>query len=312
MKTPDRRPAVLEGSKAIPASRDRFQSRLLVLAGVPLLCWVGWRALGYASSAGRAAHTFLISACAVSSLFGLAAWRLHAATAGAAACGALICFDITILSGRRGSGSVLSSGLTPLILLFLLTHAATRFRRDRKRTSVSSHEEKQGRNAAQVIANLGVAAVAAAQYCWIFHGVPRSVAAITIFPALQIPMLSALAEATADTLSSEIGQAVGGRSFLVLHWRRVTPGTDGAISAAGTLAGVGGAAIIALVAATTMGIGFPGISDIVLAATAGLFFDSLLGATLERAGWIGNDMVNFASTLFSAALAYLLQLGMFG
>ena len=177
---------------------------------------------------------------------------------------------------------------------------------------MSSHEEKQGRNAAQVIANLGVAAVAAAQYCWIFHGVPRSVAAITIFPALQIPMLSALAEATADTLSSEIGQAVGGRPFLVLHWRRVTPGTDGAISAAGTLAGVGGAAIIALVAATTMGIGFPGISDIVLAATAGLFFDSLLGATLERAGWIGNDMVNFASTLFSAALAYLLQLGMFG
>jgi uncharacterized membrane protein len=42
---------------------------------------------------------------------------------------------------------------------------------------------------------------------------------------------------------------------------------------------------------------------VVLAGAAGLFFDSLLGATLERRGWLGNDLVNFASTLFAAALA---------
>jgi uncharacterized membrane protein len=35
----------------------------------------------------------------------------------------------------------------------------------------------------------------------------------------------------------------------------------------------------------------------------GLFFDSLLGATVERRGWIGNDLVNFVSTLVAALIA---------
>jgi uncharacterized membrane protein len=38
----------------------------------------------------------------------------------------------------------------------------------------------------------------------------------------------------------------------------------------------------------------------------GLFFDSLLGATLERRGWLNNDAVNFLSTASAAALALLL------
>ena len=41
-----------------------------------------------------------------------------------------------------------------------------------------------------------------------------------------------------------------------------------------------------------------------LAGCAGLFFDSLLGATVERRGWLGNDLVNFASTVFAAVVAY--------
>jgi uncharacterized membrane protein len=39
------------------------------------------------------------------------------------------------------------------------------------------------------------------------------------------------------------------------------------------------------------------------AGVLGLFFDSLLGATVERKGWFGNDLVNFASTAFAAAIA---------
>jgi uncharacterized membrane protein len=35
----------------------------------------------------------------------------------------------------------------------------------------------------------------------------------------------------------------------------------------------------------------------------GLFFDSLLGATLERRGWLNNDAVNFLSTASAAGFA---------
>ncbi len=42
---------------------------------------------------------------------------------------------------------------------------------------------------------------------------------------------------------------------------------------------------------------------VLCAAFFGTVVDSLLGATLERPGRLGNNSVNFSSTAFSAALA---------
>jgi uncharacterized membrane protein len=42
----------------------------------------------------------------------------------------------------------------------------------------------------------------------------------------------------------------------------------------------------------------------------GLFFDSLLGATLERRGWLNNDGVNFLSTVSAACFALSLLAGL--
>jgi uncharacterized protein (TIGR00297 family) len=262
-------------------------------------------------TAAHSGSVYLSLAIAVSAFLGLAAWRLEAATMAAAACGALICFDITVLSGRPDGGSVFHSGLTPLIVLFVLTHAATHFRRSLKLAPGLEQDEKHGRNTAQIIVNLGAAAVATLQYYSIFRGVPHTQTDNDAFRMLQIPMLSALAEATADTVSSEIGQAAGGMPFLLTNLRRVAPGTDGAVSAVGTLAGIAAAVAVAISAKPAIGVGAVGIIQVVLAATAGLFFDSLLGATLERRGWIGNDTVNFASTWFSVAVACLLDPAVF-
>jgi uncharacterized protein (TIGR00297 family) len=115
-----------------------------------------------------------------------------------------------------------------------------------------------------------------------------------------------MAEAAADTGSSESGQVFGGRPRMITSLRSVDPGTDGGITFTGSLAGVASAAIV-----TGLGV-FAVHPDVrfFLIATAGsvfgLFFDSLLGATLERKGWLNNDAVNFLSTISAATFALVL------
>jgi uncharacterized protein (TIGR00297 family) len=93
---------------------------------------------------------------------------------------------------------------------------------------------------------------------------------------------------------------------MVTTRRRVPPGTDGAISLAGTLAGLGGAVLVTMVATLTLGLGISDAVCIGLGAAGGLFIDSLLGATAERRGWLNNDGVNFLSTFAAALIAGLL------
>src|SRR5258705_7543740 len=89
--------------------------------------------------------------------FSLLVRALRAATPGGAVCGGMICFLITIWTGSFME-SVLRTGLTPLILLFVLTFVSTRAGRTKK-TRTGLAESRRGRSAAQVIANLSVAAL---------------------------------------------------------------------------------------------------------------------------------------------------------
>ncbi|MDE3106403.1 MAG: DUF92 domain-containing protein, partial [Acidobacteriota bacterium] len=190
-----------------------------------------------------------------------------------------------------------SSGLTPLVLLFLLTFAATRAGRARKQRAGLA-ESRRGRTAAQVLANLAAAALFAACAALPAGVLQRHAAAAC---------LAALAEATADTVSSELGQAFGGTPRMVLTLRPVPPGTDGAVSLLGTVSGVAGAAAIAMLGATALSLGHTAALGVLAAGTAGFLLDSLLGATLERAGVLGNDLVNFLSTVAAGLLALALK-----
>jgi uncharacterized protein (TIGR00297 family) len=121
-----------------------------------------------------------------------------------------------------------------------------------------------------------------------------------------VMVVAGLAEATADTLASELGEVVGGEPLLVTTFRRVAPGTDGAISLAGTVAGVNGALLVVAVSWVSLMLSVRETSAAALGAVGGLFVDSLLGATLERRGWLNNDAVNFLSSLAAAFIAVLL------
>jgi uncharacterized protein (TIGR00297 family) len=275
-------------SRSGPAAL-RWQSQAVLLATVPFIgSWVTLVAgMGWPARDPVPAQAALIS-------LGFAAlvYAMRAATPGAALTGGL--FTAALYLRTPGW----HTALWPLLALFLLTHAATRFGRHRKET-LGIAEAKQGRRASQVAANLGVAVLAS---------IPFS--ATQIFSLLfhaehfaLIPMVAALAEATADTVSSELGQVLGGEPRLLTTLQRVPAGTDGAISVAGTLTGCLAAAIVTGVAALVLPL--RGADALVAFGSAvfGLFFDSLLGAVAERRGWVNNDAVNFLSTLAAAAVA---------
>ena len=276
-------------TKAIPEARNWRQSRALVGVVVPLLVLAAALCLTIVIGAGIAVRVLFVEALGISLTFAAIVWGLRAGTPGAALVGAAICFLITFAGGLDAGGSVLRTGLAPLVALFVLTFLTTRAGRARK-VEAGLAESRRGRSVAQVIANLGTAGLAAAGSLFFRRGEPL----------WAIPMLAALAEATADTVSSEIGQAFGGRPWLVTSLRRVKPGTDGAISLGGTGAGVLAAGLVAGVGMASLRLA-PALAGVAwTAGCVGLLFDSLLGATVERRGWLGNDLVNFASTVFAA------------
>lgn len=237
--------------------------------------------------------------------FATLVWALRAATPAAAASGALICFLIG-LGTASAQRSPLHSGLLPLAVLFVLTFAATRAGRARK-VAAGLSEPRSGRATSQILANLGVAALVAGGFFSILidrfgRGTPPIGDHLWSGPVL---MLAALAEAAADTVSSETGQAFGGTPILLTTLRRVAPGTDGGITLLGTAAGLLAAAIVAFAGGIALDLGPRYTLIAFVAGSAGLFFDSVLGATLERRHFLGNDAVNFLSTLFAAVLSEL-------
>jgi len=302
-----------EWRKAIPEKRDRVQSRVLGWGIGVVLAVLSVDTVRRAIPLGGRFPVFVFGVFAVSAMFAGLVLALRAATLGGAVCGGMICLLVTFWSGGL-TEAIGRSALTPLALLFVFTFVATRAGRQRK-TKAGLAEAKRGRSAAQVIANLSAAALCASPVmAWALrHGEGDFVAGIPGWAGwmMKTMCLAALVEATADTVSSEIGQAFGGQPVMVTNLRRVAPGTDGAVTVLGSGAGVVGGAMVAGAGAWAMHLEGRAALVALGAGVCGLFFDSLVGATLERRGWLGNDLVNFASTVFAAGLAGVLYRWLF-
>ena len=176
-----------------------------------------------------------------------------------------------------------------LLLVFALTLFATRTGKRRKQ-ELRMAEASSGRTAAQVMANLGAAMLI-----------------VTLgFKFWTVLALAALAEAAADTSSSEIGMAFPGRTVLLTTGRTVASGIDGGVSAVGSLAAIA-AALSMAVSGLWLQLVLPWQVLVVAAAgVAGMLFDSLLGALWERKGYLNNDAVNLLGTVFAVAVAFLM------
>lgn len=287
----------------MPRARLFWQSKLVLLLTLPLA----------AAGVVLQAHWWFtqsppvaIWTIGVSTIFALIAFKMRAADAAGAAAGAILTADL-MFSTATFPYEPWFTALVPVLALFLLSFAATRLGRAKKER-LGTAERRQGRSASQVAANLGVAALVSNQFAqnmlagsnWASG---ETVLAVPLFAAA----VAALAEAAADTVSSEAGQVFGGRPRLITTWKRVDPGRDGAVSLAGTVAGAIAAGLVASAGTLALHGNLRFFALSCGGGILGFLIDSLLGATLEERGWLNNDAVNFLSGACAAALTVVLM-----
>ena len=229
----------------------------------------------------------ILIALLVTLTFAVIGWVVGGVSLSGAVAGFAVAF---VLYYGIGSGA-----FAVLLAVFGMTWLATRVGNAHKR-ALGLPEGPRGRDAGQVLANLGVSAGFAVLGMFITRDAAWTAA------------IASLCEAAADTISSECGEAWSQRAYLITGFRRVPAGNDGAVSAIGTFMAI---VSVALVAGVSVFETVLPLRLALIAAAAGFFgsiIDSLLGATLERRSLIGNNSVNFLSTLSAALLALLLSL----
>jgi len=201
-----------------------------------------------------------------------------------------------------------------LFAFFLPAIALSRFGSKRK-AAITDTDKRKARDARQVFANGGVAAACAVAYV------------LTRSPLLAAAFAGALAAAAADTWGTELGTLARSTPRSIVNFRAVARGLSGGVTISGTLAEIGGALVVGLVA---WAVGIAPWWIVGVAGFAGALADSLFGATLQALrycsrcqrlcetdphlcgsatpvvrGWgaIDNDVVNALATITGAVAA---------
>jgi len=173
-----------------------------------------------------------------------------------------------------GLGGLAWSAL--LLTFFISSSVLSRAFARRKLDLAEKFSKGHARDWGQVLANGGLGAVLV-----VAHALQPG----EIWP--WIAFAGALAAVNADTWATELGVLNPTPPRLISSWRSVERGSSGAISAFGSLAALGGAALVAGIAAAfsaTSGAAAVLIAAI-LGGLSGAFFDSLLGATVQAIYW---------------------------
>jgi len=190
-------------------------------------------------------------------------------------------------------------GYVVLVTFFILGTAVTKVKYKEKARMGIAQEDEGRRGAKHAVANCAAS---------LLLGLGAYVAAMRgangVATLLMAGFAGAFATAVSDTASSEIGQAYGKTTILLTGFRRVPPGTEGAVSLEGTLAGIAASLVLALVAfASGVIVGWQGIVAVVVAAFIGNTLESIIGSTIEKLAFITNEVTNFINTVIGAAAA---------
>jgi uncharacterized protein (TIGR00297 family) len=212
--------------------------------------------------------------------------------------------DLTGLFSIALVGIILLVFTTPrwliiMIVFFIVGSIATKYKYEYKKRIGVEQGQSGARGYKNVFAN-GIAATAAAVLFGVFQQ-----------PVFIVMYVACVATAAADTLASEIG-VTGGVPRLITTLKKVPVGTNGGVTLVGeSVAVIGGI----VVSASAFLLGVITLPMAVICAFAGFIgtnIDSLVGATLENKGFVGNAGTNLTATisggLFAVALYLFLQL----
>ena len=193
-------------------------------------------------------------------------------------------------------------GYTVVMVYFLAGSAVTRLGQRRKEAAGIAEKRSGARGPENVWGSAATATLCALAIA-LLTATPAASPSPWIWP-LALGYVASFSTKLSDTTASEVGKAYGQRTFLITTLKSVPPGTEGAVSLEGTLAGVVGSVAIALVGWGVGLISGGGIGLCILAAFIATNLESLIGATLQsRWGWLTNELVNLINTLLGAAVA---------
>jgi uncharacterized protein (TIGR00297 family) len=226
----------------------------------------------------------LLAALLVTAAFASLAYALGMISRSGALGGLLVGTTIYASLGPRG--------FAVLTLFVIGGSLLTRLGYGSKQRSGTAQEHGGRRSARNALANCAVAT-----FCAVLTAATGSEPPTAAFVA-------SMGAAFADTAESEIGQLFSRTPRLISTLRKVPPGTDGAVSLPGTIAGVGAASFTAALGLALGMLAAPWPALLVaISAFLGTVADSLIGALSPRAG---NELTNVACTLVAALLALIL------
>jgi len=150
----------------------------------------------------------------------------------------------------------------------------------------------------------------------------------------QLLAWSSFAISICDTISSEVGTAIGGKTYNILNFRTMQPGMSGGISVAGTSAGFIALLLLAGCLYFILPVSYIELMWVVATGMMGMLVDSFMGSRwqalwkqgdhwtevsgaqpdgqlVKGLAWLDNHWVNFLSNAITMIFSYLLYVYFF-
>lgn len=265
----------------------KFEDALVIEAiGIAMTMWL-IRELNY-----QADLLLVVMAVIVGFTFGYFAFRAKTADLSGLFSAALVGIILLVFAAPRGAQWFLV-----MLSFFMLGSLATRYKFEYKKRIGVEQGQSGARGYRNVFAN-GIVAAAAAVLFGVFQQ-----------PVFIVMYVGCVATAAADTLASEIG-VTGGIPYMITTLKKVPIGTNGGVTLKGEAVALIGGTVVSLVALLLNLIKPEMMVICTLAGFVGTNIDSLVGATLENRGFLGNAGTNLLATIGGGLFAVSLFLFM--